>query len=202
MNNSIQNINDLPSIEEVKRVSQGLALIDAILMPEWEYRYFSFNCNWDGNRGEMMASMRDGSGSEYFINFTKHGVAGKVLFNGQLPDASAFLSHVPDSFSDFKVELAFNLTNATFFFWRERDSCVWESSPNHLTCHPLLGFLIGGFKNYFDWAEGYYEKSIDHDVLKDVFTSLTVNDYQLSILNPDLSLEDLEKDLKEIFQEE
>jgi hypothetical protein len=199
MSNSIQKINDLPSIEEVKKISQGLALVDAILMPEWEYRYFSFNSNWDGNRSEMMASMRDGSGSEYFINFTEGGVAGKVLSDEQLSDASAFLVHVPDSFTGFKNEPAFSLDNATFFFWRERDSSAWEASPSDLASYPLLGFLVGGIAGYLDWAESYYEKSIDHDVLKDVFTSLTININQLSILNPDLTLEDLEEDLKEIL---
>jgi hypothetical protein len=200
MSNSILNINDLPSIDEVKKITQALALVDAIIMPEWEYRFFSFNANWDGAGREMMASMRDGSGSEYFINFTQGGVAGKVLSDDQLADASASLSHVPDSFSGFKSEPAFSLGNATFFFWRSRDSSVWKSSPNNLACYPLLGFLIGGFKAYLDWAEGYYEKSIDHDVLKDVFTSLTVNASQLSILNSELSLEDLEEDLNEILQ--
>lgn len=64
---NIVNINDLPSIDEVKRRSQALALLDAILMPQWEFRYFSFNCNWDGSGNEMMASMKDGSGGEYFL---------------------------------------------------------------------------------------------------------------------------------------
>ena len=80
MSNAIKNINDLPSIDEVRKISQGLALIDSIIMPEWECRYFSFNSNWDGSRGEMMASMRDGTGAEYFINFSEIGVVGKVFF--------------------------------------------------------------------------------------------------------------------------
>ncbi len=200
MNNSILNINDLPSIDEVKKVSQALALVDAIIMPEWEYRFFSFNGNWDGNSGEMMASMRDGSGIEYFIHFTKNGVAGKVLYDKQLSDASKFLLCVPESFSTFKNEPAFGLDKATFFFWREKDNSTWESSPNNLACYPLLDFLAGGFENYLDWAENYYEKNIDHDVLKNVFTSLTINTSQLSILNPTLSLKELHDDINEILQ--
>lgn len=38
---AIQNINDLPSPDTLRKRLQGLALADAIIMPEWEYRYFS-----------------------------------------------------------------------------------------------------------------------------------------------------------------
>lgn len=199
MSNSIQNINDLPSIDEVKKISQGLALIDAIIMPDWEYRYFSFNSNWDGNRGEMMASMRDGSGGEYFINFTSAGVAGKVFFEESLTDVSSSLGLVPDCFSGFKNEAAFSLANATFFFWREGGTGVWVASPENLKAYPLLGFLVNGVAGYHRWAEDYYERSIDSDVLKDVFTSLAVTADQLAILNPDVALEYLEEDLQEIL---
>lgn len=199
MSNSIQNINDFPSIHEVKKISQGLALIDAIVMPDWEYRYFSFNSNWDGNRGEMMASMRDGSGGEYFINFTDAGVAGKVFFEESLADVSSLLGLVPDCFSGFKNEAAFSLANATFFFWREGGKAVWGASPENLKAYPLLGFLVNGVAGYHRWAEDYYERSIDSDVLKDVFTSLAVTADQLAVLNPDVTLEDLEEDLQEIL---
>lgn len=78
MNNSILNINELPAVDRVKHVAQGLALLDAIIMPEWEYRYFSFNCNWDGAGKEMMASMRDGSGAEYFCTLPMQVLQGKL----------------------------------------------------------------------------------------------------------------------------
>ena len=52
----------LPEIDSLKRLSQSLAMLDAILEPDWELRYYSFNSHW--GEGEMMASMRDGSGDE------------------------------------------------------------------------------------------------------------------------------------------
>lgn len=51
---------NLPNIENCKRIFQSIAMLDTILMPEWEYRYYSFNSKW--YLDEMMASMRDGSG--------------------------------------------------------------------------------------------------------------------------------------------
>ena len=56
---------DLPDIPTVRRRSQALAILDAILCPEWAYRYFSFDSRW--GPGEEMASMRNGSGDEYSI---------------------------------------------------------------------------------------------------------------------------------------
>lgn len=49
MSHAIKSVADLSSISDVEKISKGLALADAILMPDWEYRYFSFNSNWDGN---------------------------------------------------------------------------------------------------------------------------------------------------------
>lgn len=199
MNHFIQNIDSLPSIHELKKISQGLALIDAIIMPEWEYRYFSFNNNWDGNQREMMASMRDGSGSEYFIHFTDAGVAGKVFYEDTLADVSYFLNIIPNSFSSFKNEAAFSVNNATFFFWREESTATWVAAPVNLKTYPLLGFLVKGIEGYHHWAEAYYEKAIDSHVLKDVFSSLAITADQLAILNPDLMLADLEEDFQEIL---
>ena len=46
-------------------------------MPEWEYRYFSYNSKWD--KSEEVASMKNGEGDEYYLLFNERGVVGKVL---------------------------------------------------------------------------------------------------------------------------
>ena len=61
----------LPAIEVVRRWSQSLAMLDAIMSAEWEYRYFSFDAQ--PSPGQAQASMRTGSGDEYSITFTKDG---------------------------------------------------------------------------------------------------------------------------------
>jgi len=177
MKTPILNINCLPSIEEMKKISQGLALLDAILMPDWEYRYFSFNNNWDGEQEEMIASMKDGAGMEYFIHFTDEGVAGKVFDNQKLIDAQASLMQMPSCFSSFKNEAAFSIANATFFFWREKNG-NWTASPEDLHSYALLGFLVDGVEGYHRWAEDYYERKINFQALKDVFDSLAITEDQ------------------------
>ena len=39
--------------------------LDAIIEPEWEYRYYSYNSKWSDT--EEMASLRDSCGGEWFF---------------------------------------------------------------------------------------------------------------------------------------
>lgn len=199
MDHEILKINNLPSIDEVKKRSQGLALLDAIIMPEWEHRYFSFNGNWDGCRTEMMASMRDGSGDEYFLHFSEKGAVGKVLYGNKMENVSPLLSSVPNHFSGFKQEAAFNLNNTTFYFWRNHGDETWSVLLNDLKSYALLGFLVGGVLYYHGWAEEYYDRKINLEMLKDVFNTLGINSKQLEILNPELNNDALSEDILEIF---
>lgn len=199
MSHEIQMINDLPLIEDVRKNSQALAIIDAIIMPEWEFRYFSFNSNWNRSRDEMMASMRDGSGNEYFILFSKLGAVGKVFNGSILNNPSILLADIPDHFSSFKNEVAFNLENASFYFWRSNADDSWSVLPHDLKLLPLLGFLTGGAEYYHAWAECYYNKKIDINSIKNIFMSLNKNTDAFSILNPELNRDILEEDILEIF---
>jgi hypothetical protein len=50
----------LPQIETLRRLTKSIAMLDAIICPEWEYRYYSYNSQWGD--GEEMASTRNGCG--------------------------------------------------------------------------------------------------------------------------------------------
>ena len=60
----------LPEIEVVRAWTRSLAVLDAVMSPEWESRYFSFDTAWGVDE---MAPMRKGSGDEYSIVFDRHG---------------------------------------------------------------------------------------------------------------------------------
>jgi hypothetical protein len=64
---SSRDLTALPKIEELKEFTQSLAMFDAIIMREWVYRYYSFNCKWA--EGEQMASMRNGEGDGWYCCF-------------------------------------------------------------------------------------------------------------------------------------
>jgi hypothetical protein len=76
MNISTGNLEGLPDVTRLKQLLRSMAMLDAILMPEWEYRYYSFNARW--GEGEMMGSTRDGAGDEFFAPFNGHGTFNRL----------------------------------------------------------------------------------------------------------------------------
>ena len=59
-------------IEKLRKRMKILAVGDAVLSPEWEYRYFSYNSKWSDT--EELASMRDGCGKCQLVRVTCPGV--------------------------------------------------------------------------------------------------------------------------------
>ena len=49
---STRNRSALPEPGDLRRLSQSLAMLDAILCPEWQYRYHSFNASWAVRRAD------------------------------------------------------------------------------------------------------------------------------------------------------
>ncbi|OUC97026.1 hypothetical protein [Streptosporangium minutum] len=61
----------LPGIPVLRGLCRSMAVLEAILSPEWSSRHHSFDAGW--GPGEEMASMRNGSGDEYSIVFSTAG---------------------------------------------------------------------------------------------------------------------------------
>lgn len=203
MLHEISDLQRLGSIQEVKTRAQALALLDAILMPDWQYRYFSFDAKWDVNKGQAMASMRSGSGDEYFVLFTENGAIGKVALNGHLIDQpGAVLCKVPALLGEFAREPAFSLDRISYCFWRVADGSKWFAQPADRTVFPLLKFLADSPEHYWMWAETYYAKPIDIDAVRNLFSGMPLNKELVISLNPDAALGHLQEECTEIFGRE
>lgn len=61
----------LPGIPQLRDLCRSMAVLEAILNPEWSSRYHSYDAGW--GPGEEMASMNNGSGDEYSIVFSAAG---------------------------------------------------------------------------------------------------------------------------------
>lgn len=68
---STQNLNQLLPVTELRQVCKAIAVLDAIVCQEWEYRYYSYNSKWAER--EECASMRNGCGDQYHILFNEYG---------------------------------------------------------------------------------------------------------------------------------
>lgn len=200
-------MRDLPAIEELRRRTQSLAMLDAILSPEWEYRYYSFNSRW--NAGERMASMRDGCGDHWFLHFTPAGAFLKG-FAHETPMAEhapwpGVLDNVPQSFASSLNEPAFMTEDTTFCLWREVGDAGWQQGPITFPSHAdpdgsvaLLRILDGDPDTYRHWAEDYYEVDLPIVAIEAVYAFQPLTQKLVAVLNATVDVEDIIEDATEI----
>lgn len=202
----------LPDIESLRRISQSLAMLDAILSPEWESRYFSFNSKW--SEGEMMASMRNGSGDEYFILFNPYGaiIKGFAHESPMSPYATQsgspradVVESVPNEFKDFLSEPAFSIESTTFCIWRTYKDSSWQAGEivYPLDNDPdgsedLLSILDEQPSTYKKFAEHYYERQVVLSAVEHIYQHKALTSKIVAALNADVSLDTLKSDIEEI----
>jgi hypothetical protein len=213
---STRDLSQLPSIDTLERLTQSIAMLDAILSPEWEYRYFSFNAAWDLSMEQRMASMRDGSGDEYFLVFSPQGAILKgfdheATMSPWQHDPPAVwpgvLDGVPASFASFLTEPAFSMKNCTFCIWREPGDEVWIHGPVAFPARDaddpdgsegLLWIFDGKPETYIEFAAEYFEITPNLNVVRKIYAQETLTPAMVAELNPKASWENAAKDAGEI----
>ena len=209
---SSRSVAELPGIDDVKRISQSIATLDAIMTDEWEYRYFSFDANWGD--GEMLATMRDGSGDSYLILFNSFGaiikgyghesaMAAYTVDSGKV--WPGVLDEVPPEFEAVLTDPAFVAEETTFCIWRKYSDSSWQTGKIDFPdsefvdgSEDLLFMLDGNPNTYHQWANEYYEVSIPLDAVKEVYEHKPLTQQLISRLNSKRRFEDLESDLDQI----
>lgn len=69
---STEYLNFLPNPKELQQICRSISAIEAIICPEWQYRYFSYQKDW--SETEEVCEMRNGQGDQMLILFSPHGV--------------------------------------------------------------------------------------------------------------------------------
>jgi len=199
----------LPDIDAIRCRSQALAMLDAIISPEWEDRYYSFDTNW--SEGEEMASMRNGSGDDWFILFTHFGAAIKgFAHETTIARDKSYInniqSQIPQEFSSFLTEPAFSMDYASFCFWRKAE----ESSWNKVTCTDpelvktddgsieYLSILIESATSYEKYAEECYEVSLPLSSIDSIYTHAPLTEKLVKSINKDTTLNSMREFASEI----
>ena len=213
----------LPAPAELRRLMQSLAALDAILMPEWQYRYYSFNTHF--GPGLEFGSMRNGSGDEFYAVFTEAGCFLKGFaheyemspFGSDPPRLwPGLLDGVPPEFAPCLAEPAYMIDHTTFALWRRHTDAEWGRGPvEYPPGHPdpdgsawLLAILDGDPQTYLRHAADYFEKPwvtlemvrhvYDHRLLTDEMVRSMCPDVEVLGGGPPLTLADLLPDLAEI----
>ena len=204
---STSNLQDLPDVSTLMRLLQSLAMLDAILEPEWQYRYYSFNARW--SESETMGSMRNGQGDEFFVLFNAEGafikgfVHDAAIVSQQIP-AERFYRDIPLEFAECAKEPAFSPQWVTFCLWRLNSQWSWSHSDIPLPgadadgSASLLTVLDGCPETYRAWGVDYYERDISVESVAAVYRHEPLTEALIQALNPEQRLAFLRDDLEEI----
>lgn len=205
---STQYLSRLPGVAELESLLKSLAMLDAIMRSEWEYRYYSFNAKW--GKGKRMGSMRNGSGDEFFALFNNYGCFMKG-FQHESPVASMpeiksqLYDGVPTELHGGVTEPAFEPDDVTFCIWRAADGSRWERARVKLPkdIDPdgsayLLSPLDGNPKTYGKFAEEYYEVEVDLEIVAAIYEHQPLTKAMALGLNAEADWKDIKKDAKQI----
>jgi hypothetical protein len=208
----------LPDISVVRDRSRSLAMLDAIISPEWEYRYYSFNAAW--GPAQELASMRNGSGDDYAIVFSPAGAWVRVFAHespmspwGLEPPRPwpGVLDTVPPAFQACVQEPAFTLDAVpmvTACLWRQITDDRWHTGAIDFPAGQedpdgsewLLELLLDDSPEaYRRFAEDYYElNSVNLAAVRQVYALRPLTQPLVTALNDRLSVADLAYDIAEI----
>jgi hypothetical protein len=209
---STKNLAGLATIETLRKLTQSLAMLDAIVEREWEYRYYSFNSKWAIN--EQMASMRNGQGDSWYSVFGTLGVFLKG-FDHESPMSPwkmetprvwpGVMENIPAAFKAFATEPAFSMQDTTFCIWRGVQDGNWRAGN---IAYPdgedpdgsgrMLSILEGNPKTYRDWAEEYFEQPISLSAVQQIYEYRVLTPEVVRELNPKIDFSSILADAAEI----
>jgi hypothetical protein len=222
---STRELSGLQDIDALKRLMQSMAMLDAILCPEWEYRHYSFNSKW--SKGEEMGSMRDGMGNDLFALFIKDGCFLKG-FHHEAPMTpyakrtprvwKGVLDSVPAVFASGLNEPAFMMPHTTFCIWRQYDDNCWQRGDIKFPkvklrfdgqpidpdgSEYLLSPYDGKPETYLKWASrhfagGFNGENLTLEHVRHVYAHKPLSTKLAKEINPKLTLAALANDIDEI----
>lgn len=207
----------LPDIDTLHRRCQAVAILDAILSPEWEDRYYSHTVAWGD--GAEATEIRDGSGNDCFIVYTPDGAFIRGLDHespmapgrGRPPELwPGLVEDVPDVFADLVTEPALagldGVLNATFCIWRQHHDTEWQTGAvNYIGLNErddpdgaweLLGVLTDPTpRSYRTFAASYFGVDPNLDAVAHVFDLRPLTQGIVHRINPHATLDDLGPDI-------
>lgn len=189
----------LPDIDTLREWSLSLAVLDAIVSADWEYRYFSFDPKW--GRATALASMRTGSGDEYSIVFSKAGAFVRG-FDHESPlspwgmdspaVAPGLVEGVPASLRQYVDEPAFaedGVPSITVCLWREPGDSEWRFGVAENDSDGGAGWLFeqldGSAKTYAAFAKVNFEVKLYKADVQAVLDHHPLTPELLARLNPE-----------------
>ena len=154
----------LPDITSLEQTCKAISVLDAILSPEWQYRYYSYNSKWDVN--EECLQMRDGSGDEMHILFKENNcVINGFSHEYDQGEKANLTKGLPKLFNEFIFEEPIKSIGTTFCVCTENSNswAVGTLQDEQDNSEEMLQILDANPQTYIDWATEYHEDSFAED---------------------------------------
>jgi hypothetical protein len=188
----------LPPAASLERTCKGLAVLDAILCEDWEFRLFSFNAAWDAARAERMASMRNGEGDAWFIVFTGESVFFKAFWHEHERAApAAVYAGLPSALEPQRHEPAFSMDDVTFGGWYAPDS-GWVLRGHLAPFTEELAILTGATDVVRAYIASSFEVDVPADAIQHLLDGRPVTAELVARIAAGRTLQSLQADLDEI----
>lgn len=192
----------IPICETFRRRNQALAVLDAIVSPDWTYRYYSFDSHWPNSLG--MGSMRDGSGN-YWYEVSKNNDCALVLCDIEIAKSENYnvlscLDNINDSFRLLLSDPAFQISEATQLLFSS-NSEEWLACEEKYTerYEFLLRHIIHWHaEDYVHWAAEYYESDLNIEWVEKIYRFESLTREIASAINPNIDLDPLADEVKTI----
>jgi hypothetical protein len=200
---STLDLSALPDPAVLEQLCRRLALVDAILCREWEFRYYSFNGAWDAAAGQRLGSMRDGHGDEWFAVFQAEGVFLRgFAHEAPVRNVPGLFEGVPAPLEPLVHEPAFG-DDTTFCCWNVGEG--WRRGVNVLPAladqdgsAQLLAILIDDPVACKAHVLDYHERDVPLEALRRIYADEPLDEALLAALAPEVTLAELAEDLAEI----
>lgn len=207
---STKNLN-LPHRNKLQTICKAIAVLDAIISQEWEYRYYSYNKKWTDD--EEFSEMRNGQGEHMLILFRQDGCVINGFdhelydFEEELPSKLQLTHELPERFNEFMIGEPVKSIGTTF--------CIWTTEMENWKTGNLQGVFKDGStemltifdgkpQTYINWATHYFEGSyldtgIPLETITKIYNGITLTkEMVLTIVDQLQDWEQLENDLNEI----
>jgi hypothetical protein len=211
-------VDFLPAPSLLKAVSKSLAVLDMIMAPNRESRYYSYHVTW--RPGEDLVSMQNGSGDQYSIVFLADGAAYVRGFDHESPMSPwgndgelwpGLIDGMPERFLKYVYEPAFGcygIAEMTVCLWTESGAAgSWEhgsilppGGPGDRSGAGWLFELVSRPepRRYQAFARHYYEVEIDAAAVADIYASRPLGQELVSRINPERVLSDMLDELRQV----
>jgi hypothetical protein len=210
---STHDLTLLPNPDQLRRLLQATAMLDAILEEEWENRYYSFDASW--SESQQMGSMRNGAGDDFFAVFEASGcfLRGYGHASAMSPWRAdsppkfwpGVLDSVPAQFASCLKEPAFRMQDTTFCIWWLAGDARWSVGAIDFPCETdpdgsqwMLSELDCNPQTYQAYAREYFELDVPLEAIARVYAHEPLSQALLDEFASARALEEVVADAREI----